>query len=339
VLPKPSIILISRLSLHGAVLRKLLCEYYNVIWIGETFPTKITLFNVLYFFSLEFWKMLVNFKKFRFSLVLVQFVSLDAIVAVLFKRIFKTKFVLFAIGSDIIKIREHTLAYPILKFAISESDFVFCASGLIETKLREIGFKASKLMVVASAVDFDDFEPYYGPKMYDVASVGSLDSNKNPLLLLKACELMPSAKILLIGDGPLKDVLRSEIKKRNLKVTLSGEIPHKEVFRCLQKSRVYVQTSQSEGLPVSVLEAMFSGLPITLVEAPYVYDLKNRYGFVFHVVKGSIEALANELSQVLQNYEVESLTALSNKARIVKLLARNPVVIKEKIDNILSLRH
>ena len=330
---KPSILLISRLPLHGAYLHKSLSKHYDVVWIGQTFPFKITTLNVSYLLFREFCAMLVNFKRLRFSLIVIQFVSLDGIVAVLFKRIFRTKIVLFAVGSDILRIREHASAYPIIKFIIAESDFVFCTSGFIQKKLKTMDFSASKMKVIPSVVDFDDFEAYHGPKIFDIVNVGALDSNKNQMLLIKACESLPSVKVLIVGDGPLRGVLESESVKRHLDLVFLGEIPRKQVFRELQKSRIYVHTSKNEGLPVAVLEAMFLSLPVILVERPYVYDIEHRYGFKVHVVRdNSIEDLANTLREVLQNYEIEHRRATTNKHKIQDLISESSNEIRERLD-------
>ena len=334
---KPSILLISRLPVHGAFLRKFLSKYYNVVWVGQTFPFKITLFNVFYVISLEFWKLLVNFKKLHFSLVIIQFVSLDGIVAVMFKRIFKTKLVLFAVGSDVLKVREHAFANPIIKFIIAESDFVFCASGLIEENLKKMGFDTSKMKVVPSVIDFDDFEPYYGSKMYDVVNVGALDSNKNQMLLVKACELLPSVKALIIGDGPLRGFLESESVKKKLDIVFLGNVSHKQIFKELQKSRIYVHTSKSEGLPVAVLEAMFAGLPVILMEGPYAYGFKHRYGFLLRIASNnSAQELATKILEVFQSYEDELHNSAFNKRIILKLISKTPGDLKKTLDDVMQ---
>jgi len=329
-----SVLLISRLPLHGAFLCKLLSRYYDVVWIGKTFPFKLNPFNAPYILSLEFWKLISSFRKMRYSLILVQYISLDGILALMLKRIFGVKVVLFAVGSDILKINEHAVAYPLIRKVIVISDVVFCASTLIKEMLKRICSDVSKIRVVPSIIDVDNFECYGGPKEYDVITVGSLDANKNHMLLLNACKLLPwSVKVLMVGRGPMRSVLQSVSEKGKINVSFAGEIPHKQVYSELQKSRVYVHTSKSEGLPVAVSEAMFSGLPVILVESPYVYDIKHLYGFLVHVVKGdSAEDLADAISEVLQNYENERRDALLNKHKITKLIDEVPIEIKKTLD-------
>ncbi len=117
---------------------------------------------------------------------------------------------------------------------------------------------------------------------YDVVTVGHLDSNKNQMLLIKACAFLPDFKLAIIGDGHKRLSLESESSKKNLNIVFFGNIPHKQVFKEMQRSRIYVHTSKSEGLPVTILEAMFVGLPIIIVDSPYGHVLKN-YGFHFKI--------------------------------------------------------
>lgn len=52
------------------------------------------------------------------------------------------------------------------------------------------------------------------------------------------------------------------------RITFTGLIPRNEVFRQLQNADYYISSSTLEGLPVSVLEAMYCGLPCVLSDIP-----------------------------------------------------------------------
>jgi len=254
----------------------------------------------------------------------------------MFRRIFGVKVVLFAVGSDTLKINEHAVAYPLIRKVIVNSDFIFCTNTLIKEMLKRICSDVSRIKVVPSIVDVDDFEYYGGPKEFDVVTVGSLDVNKNHMLLLNACELLPrSVRVLIVGKGPMRGVLESISEKCKLDVSFAGELSHKQVYRELQKSRVYVHASKSEGLPVAVLEAIFSGLPIVLVQSPYVYDIKHHYGFSVHVVKSdSAKDLANAIREVLKDYENKKQNALLDKHKITKLINKLPIEIEKTLNYI-----
>ena len=314
----------------------MLSKSYNVVWIGREFPFKFSLLNFFYVLLSEFLELLVNYGKARFSTILVQFISLDALVALLFKRLFGTKTVLFAIGSDVLRSHEQIFAYPVVKHVISKSDVIFCVSPLIEDRLKQMGADLSKIKLISSLVDFDDFQKYNGPKEYDLITVGSLDINKNQMLLLDACKLLPhEIRGLVIGNGMMRENLEINARTYNLNVSFIGSVSHWEVFQKLQRAKVYVHTSRSEGLPVAVLEAFFVGLPVIVVESPYVSILKEYYGFQVNVAEpDSPEDLAKRITKVLNNYTVELQYSTLNKEVVSKMVSDLPDNVIEILNEI-----
>jgi glycosyltransferase involved in cell wall biosynthesis len=277
--------------------------------------------------------MLISFKKLRFSVIVIQFVSLDGVAAILFKRIFRTKIILFAVGSDILKIQEHAVAYPIIRLIMKESDFIFCTSDSIQKKLETMGFSSTKMKTIPSIVNFDDVESFGVDKVFDIATVGALNSNKNQMMLIEACAYLPSVRVVIIGDGSSRSILESKSKQSKVNVIFLGEISHKQVLKELQKSRIYVQTSVSEGSPVAVFEAMFLGLPLVLVDRPYVNDLHDKYGFEFRTVKdNSVEDLANTLFTMLNCYESERQKTYNNKNKLQSIVHESSIEIKEVLE-------
>lgn len=70
--------------------------------------------------------------------------------------------------------------------------------------------------------------------------------------------------LVLVGGGPEKNALNSQISKLNLGnyVLLTGEKPHGDIPIWLAASDVFAFPSLTEGFPTVILEAMASGLPI-----------------------------------------------------------------------------
>ncbi|MEK7160519.1 MAG: glycosyltransferase family 4 protein, partial [Patescibacteria group bacterium] len=72
-----------------------------------------------------------------------------------------------------------------------------------------------------------------------------------------------NAKLLIIGDGPLKnDLIRLGRIKLSSNILLLGSIPPDDVPRYLAISDVFIRPSLSEGLGSAFLEAMAAGVPI-----------------------------------------------------------------------------
>lgn len=95
-------------------------------------------------------------------------------------------------------------------------------------------------------------------KQLTVGTVGRIAFQKNPQLFNEIAKKFPDIHFLWIGEGNLRHQLTSS----NIKIT--GWMDRKSVLQELSKIDIYIQTSLWEGLPISVLEAMFLKKPLVL---------------------------------------------------------------------------
>jgi glycosyltransferase involved in cell wall biosynthesis len=101
-----------------------------------------------------------------------------------------------------------------------------------------------------------------------VASVGRLDSQKNPLLLVDGFALLArrraDVRLMLIGDGVLRGEVEARIAHHGIgeRVVLAGLRPPREVAGLLRASDCFALTSAYEGMPMCVLEALGCGIPV-----------------------------------------------------------------------------
>ena len=97
-----------------------------------------------------------------------------------------------------------------------------------------------------------------------VGCVCRFDKQKNPLFLLdifyELLKIKPTSKLLLVGDGNLKEKIVKKIKKLNIedKVILTGNVPN--VNELYQAMDIFLLPSLFEGLPVVGIEAQAAGL-------------------------------------------------------------------------------
>ena len=109
----------------------------------------------------------------------------------------------------------------------------------------------------------------------------------------------------IIGEGPLRGDLKSLINETRLNhvVTLCGEKTQDQVAGALESSHLFILPSTAEALPVVIMEAQQSGLPVltTTVGSTDKLVLNESSGFL--VPPRDIDALADRLEYLLMHPE------------------------------------
>jgi glycosyltransferase involved in cell wall biosynthesis len=102
-----------------------------------------------------------------------------------------------------------------------------------------------------------------------VLSVGRLEQEKNPLLLVDILATLrarsPRWRLTVAGDGPLRPALAAAAAARGLgdAVELLGEVPNgPRLWELYRSSDAFLHVSLTEGLPQVLLEAQAAGLPL-----------------------------------------------------------------------------
>jgi len=158
--------------------------------------------------------------------------------------------------------------------------------------------------------------------------VGRLEPQKNPLMMVEAFAKLddPRAHLVMLGEGGLRDELLAYIRKRRLdRVHLLGK--RSEVRECLAASDVFVLSSNWEGNPLAVMEAMAAGLPVIGTRAGGVPELveSGKHGILVPIgdcigFAGAMRTLLNnaELRAAMGNAAFEHATAAFNVDRMAE---------------------
>lgn len=100
-----------------------------------------------------------------------------------------------------------------------------------------------------------------------IISVGNLSKEKNHQCIIEAMKEL-DAHCLIIGNGNMYDELIELIKINNLekKITIKKSVPHKEIQNYYKSAKIFALAydPELEGLPMPVIEAMASGLPVVI---------------------------------------------------------------------------
>lgn len=150
------------------------------------------------------------------------------------------------------------------KFVSRWTKKIICVSDYDkELALRFRICKKDKLIRIYNGVRPSDGLSVY--KENTIISVGRLTYQKDFLLLIESFYQSKIDFILkIIGSGPDEQTIKNKIKDLSLetKVILTGDLSPEEVRREMKKAKVFILISKYEGLPITILEAMSTGLPV-----------------------------------------------------------------------------
>lgn len=149
--------------------------------------------------------------------------------------------------------------------------------------VEDYGLNTFRTKIMIAHRHFVDFDLFRQTTELDhrgmiIGYIGRLSEEKGVHLLAEAVAKIsdPRLELLIIGDGQLHDSLESFIRTNGLeqRIHLLGWIPHERLGEQLNRLRLLVLPSYTEGLPNIVLEAMACGTPV----------LANRVGSIPDVI-------------------------------------------------------
>ena len=172
--------------------------------------------------------------------------------------------------------------------------------------------------------------PYTGVREKRIVSVGRLNPQKNQKILIETFALIhqnyPEYILEIYGEGILHQELQNVIDKKHLseKVFLRGNV--NGVFQRIIKASVFVMSSDFEGMPNALIEAMALGLPCISTDCPCggpKYLINNGVNGMLCKVN-DMESLRNALTTMLDN--PQKANEMGTKAVIVRNLLDTNVI-------------
>ncbi|MBR5378659.1 MAG: glycosyltransferase [Bacteroidales bacterium] len=169
---------------------------------------------------------------------------------------------------------------PFRKWLFMALDMAAPISENGERYLREhYGKDAPRRIKVCRLGVFDHgLNPSDGGPVFQIVSCSNLVSVKRVTLLAKAIGTLDiKVSWLHMGDGPLRSEVEAVISSfpDHVEGTLLGAIPNEEVMTYYKEHHIdiFVNVSESEGIPVSIMEAFSFGIPVMATNVGGVYEI------------------------------------------------------------------
>lgn len=151
-----------------------------------------------------------------------------------------------------------------------------------------------------------------------IGAVGRLDQHKDQRTFLSSASAVftecPQARFMIVGGG--SEEYTSELKEHALKLGIADRViwtgKRSDVEKCLNAMDVFVSTSQTEGFPNVIAEAMAAGLPCIVTPAGASSDIVGDLGTI--VEFQDVPKIATAILQVIR--ELDSFDHVAMRQRV-----------------------
>lgn len=235
---------------------------------------------------------------------------------------------------------EHGRTFPERKlqiymdqYSVRRTDKVVAVGTILHQYLiDEIHLPPDKIININNCIDTDRFKPSsnrdairnelgYSDNDIVIAIVARLAQVKNHELLIDAFNIVAQnqyrAKLLIIGDGPLRDQLEEKTSQYGLNEKIKFLGDRDDVERILPAADISTLSSLSEGISLTVLEAMSCGLPVVATSVggnpSIISDREN--GFL--IKSGDLDNYVEALNKLIDSAELRITMGIKARKNVI----------------------
>jgi glycosyltransferase involved in cell wall biosynthesis len=228
--------------------------------------------------------------------------------------------------------RERNVYYPADKRLLARFPHVVAVSSEIRDQLLRAGAAPDRVSVVLNGIDPDAFRrtpekrytlrEKFGVRPEDtvIGSVGRLEPQKRFDLLIDSIAILrarwPRLKLMIAGDGSLQQELQRQIDSAGLDESCVLLGLRRDIVDLHHVFDLYVQSSDYEGTPNAVLEAMALETPLVATDVGGTAELLRTEVDGIVVPVGSPQVLAAAIERLLNDPARARTFAASARQRI-----------------------
>ena len=276
------------------------------------FRLKPQFFGLFIFHLLVFIRPLVNQEKFNIIHIHGDWSSL--IFAKPIKIITGSKKIIISIHDELSK---NFFSVKALKLYLSDVDLIFASGYNLKAQLKKLTRK--KIIVQPSGINnifFESKSRAFDSNKVQLITVASLVKKKNLGLILDIAKSFKTLTFNIVGLGPQKKYLLKRIKDESIvNVKILGFKTPEQLHSLYYQNDIFLLTSEKEGTPTAMIEAMACGLPIVTSSAGGVKKILGQHNYV-----------VNENNK--QNY-IKCINALLNNLESFEELSKHNISISK----------
>lgn len=198
----------------------------------------------------------------------------------------------------------------IRKIVFFTSDSFIGASKNSLSLFESYGIKKEKLFQSHLCIDNVRFKnkKEFSERKYHIMFSGQISEHKIPFFFFDIAKKLsikiPNLKVLILGDGPLKEEFFSKLNEANIDYDYPGFVSQDELPKFYSNSKLFLFTTRVDAWGVVANESMASGTPV--ISTPYagiINDLliDNINGFIIDTI---IEKWTNQIEIILNNEDL-----------------------------------
>ncbi|NQW18523.1 MAG: GT4 family glycosyltransferase PelF [Chloroflexi bacterium] len=204
---------------------------------------------------------------------------------------------------------------------VRAADQITGVSEAVASHAGTLGANPASVQVIPNGVDTAVFSPAESvPEIPTVLAVGRLVPNKGMDTLVKSVpevlSKVPEARFVIAGDGPMNSSLRKLATSLGVEDSVEFLGHRSDVPDLLRAASVFTRPSTLEGMPLTVLEAMATGLPVVATPVGGTPELitDGQNGYLTPV--GDSQTLARAIVDILSDRERAAAMGQRNLTKV-----------------------
>ena len=173
--------------------------------------------------------------------------------------------------------------------------------------VKEYGINKEKIPVIYNGIDLSKCHPKTDCTVdmsFKILHIGRFSEPKNHIGLLEAFNLFhnshPDSELWLVGDGEKKAEIEHYVSENNLTTSVKFLGLQSDVYGYLHDADMFTLPSKYEGIPITIIEALGTGLPIVASNVGGIPDMITN-GKDGLLCEPTVDSVVEKLEQFIKN--------------------------------------